>query len=501
MSMLILKKGHELHWGDLEYIESPLMAKRTVQSNHGSNIGGETIQNAAEHGLPNNRSKAFEPFGAINDKLDNGQVFFINTRTQMPVISRLEINPDGTAKWTLNNGPNDMFLNSLGAALHRVQVPKQYGVLRDEPAKKTDAKPKDKAKPQKLLTIAKIARKLRQIEGGSRYEEACFFASKIGWEGICGLVEVGHPENDPNLMPSRYMILPGASDDELRKKGNLNNFPHPLHKNSPKQMSVYNLKQFLILGDYLKGDKPYWQTQEQHTQEELDQLKEDGGIETSELSALTGSAEMDSDVAGALSQFLGKQTLPDPAGGTSYTIRDGDTLSAIAEENDFPNWQSIWQNNKHIIKNPDLIFPGDEIELPDLRNDELEPWFHEFDNGQAVWGGSTHYQFPASYFSLTLADRNGSEIKEKTKSEFQGYLATPHLFYCFNIQNSKEIQVLMPVCDSVSAGFKQNEFVADGITLEAFENVLYGDKKTTSSTGDFDAEDDEALTPDNVELV
>ncbi len=132
--MLILKKGHELHWGDLEYIESPLMAKRTVQSNHGSNIGGEMVQNAAEHGLPNNRSKAFEPFGAINDKLDNGQVFFINTRTQMPVISRLEINPDGTAKWTLNNGPNDMFLNSLGAALHRVQVPKQYGVLRDEPA-------------------------------------------------------------------------------------------------------------------------------------------------------------------------------------------------------------------------------------------------------------------------------------------------------------------------------------------------------------------------------
>ncbi len=132
--MLTLKKGHELNWFDLQYIESPLMAKRTVQSNHGSNIGGETIQNAAEHGLPNNRSKAFEPFGAINDKLESGQVFFINNSTQMPVISRLEINPDGTAKWELNNGPNAMFLNSLDAALHRVQVPKQYGVLRDEPA-------------------------------------------------------------------------------------------------------------------------------------------------------------------------------------------------------------------------------------------------------------------------------------------------------------------------------------------------------------------------------
>jgi hypothetical protein len=132
--MLTLKKGHELNWFDLKYIESPLMAKRTVQSNHGAHFGGEIIHNGNEHGLPDNRSKVFEPYGAINNKLDNGQVFLINHSTQMPVIAKLEITANNTAKWKLNQGQNLMFLNALDGALNRVQVPKPYGVLRDEPA-------------------------------------------------------------------------------------------------------------------------------------------------------------------------------------------------------------------------------------------------------------------------------------------------------------------------------------------------------------------------------
>jgi hypothetical protein len=132
--MLTLKKGHELNWFDLKYIESPLMAKRTVQSNHGTHFGGEIIHNGNEHGLPDNRSKVFEPYGAIDNKLDNGQVFLINHSTQMPVIAQLEITANNTPKWKLNQGQNLMFLNALDAALNRVQVPKPYGVLRDEPA-------------------------------------------------------------------------------------------------------------------------------------------------------------------------------------------------------------------------------------------------------------------------------------------------------------------------------------------------------------------------------
>ncbi len=139
--MLTLKKGHELYWGDLQYIESPLMAKRTIKSNHGTRVGGEPVRNANEHGLPDDRSKVFDSYGAINNKLDNGQVFLINTGTKMPVISYLEITEDNTAKWELNPGQNLMFLNAIDAALHRVQIPRQYGVLRDEPAQPSDNQP------------------------------------------------------------------------------------------------------------------------------------------------------------------------------------------------------------------------------------------------------------------------------------------------------------------------------------------------------------------------
>jgi hypothetical protein len=145
--MLTLKKAQDLNWSDLPYIESPLMAKRTVQSNHGTRIGGDPIINGAEHGLPDNRSKTFDSYGAINDKLDNGQVFLINNRTQMPVVSSLEISEDNRAKWQLNSGQNLMFLNAIDAAMHRVPVPSHYSVVRDEPAQSNS----EQAAPQKAV--------------------------------------------------------------------------------------------------------------------------------------------------------------------------------------------------------------------------------------------------------------------------------------------------------------------------------------------------------------
>lgn len=49
-----------------------------------------------------------------------------------------------------------------------------------------------------------------------------------------------------------------------------------------------------------------------------------------------------------------------------YTIQKGDTLSAIAKRfygkaNDYPR---IFDANREVIKNPDLIFPGQKIRIP-----------------------------------------------------------------------------------------------------------------------------------------
>jgi nucleoid-associated protein YgaU len=53
------------------------------------------------------------------------------------------------------------------------------------------------------------------------------------------------------------------------------------------------------------------------------------------------------------------------AAGT-YTVKSGDSLSAIAkhEYGDANQWQRIYEANRDIIKDPDMIHPGQELRIP-----------------------------------------------------------------------------------------------------------------------------------------
>lgn len=50
----------------------------------------------------------------------------------------------------------------------------------------------------------------------------------------------------------------------------------------------------------------------------------------------------------------------------TYTVKSGDTLSKIAkrEYGDANDWHKIYEANKDVIKNPDLIYPGQTFKLP-----------------------------------------------------------------------------------------------------------------------------------------
>ena len=55
---------------------------------------------------------------------------------------------------------------------------------------------------------------------------------------------------------------------------------------------------------------------------------------------------------------------------TTYTIKQGDTLAAIAKQHGFNNWQTLYrhEDNAEFRKkrpNPNVINPGDEIQIPD----------------------------------------------------------------------------------------------------------------------------------------
>ena len=50
----------------------------------------------------------------------------------------------------------------------------------------------------------------------------------------------------------------------------------------------------------------------------------------------------------------------------TYTVKDGDTLSAIAkrEYGDANEWKRIFEANKDILKDPDKIYPGQKLKIP-----------------------------------------------------------------------------------------------------------------------------------------
>jgi nucleoid-associated protein YgaU len=69
----------------------------------------------------------------------------------------------------------------------------------------------------------------------------------------------------------------------------------------------------------------------------------------------------------------GGTTAPPPAtrreatpASRTYVVVKGDSLSKIAkrEYGDGNKWRRIYEANKNIIKDPDLIYPGQELRIP-----------------------------------------------------------------------------------------------------------------------------------------
>lgn len=52
--------------------------------------------------------------------------------------------------------------------------------------------------------------------------------------------------------------------------------------------------------------------------------------------------------------------------GRTYVVAKGDSLSAIAKQEygDAKEWPRIYDANRDIIKDPDLIYPGQTLRLP-----------------------------------------------------------------------------------------------------------------------------------------
>jgi len=63
--------------------------------------------------------------------------------------------------------------------------------------------------------------------------------------------------------------------------------------------------------------------------------------------------------------ILNISTGGDAAGGGmhTHTVESGDSLSRIAKEYGI-QWKAIWDHNRDILKDPDKIYPGQELKIP-----------------------------------------------------------------------------------------------------------------------------------------
>jgi hypothetical protein len=114
----------------------------------------------------------------------------------------------------------------------------------------------------KELTVRDFAEVLKKIEAKQSYEAARHYAiNSIDYIKINMLARkyVGaaddrarrrEKDNDPNLMPSRFMLLYGADDGKLRENGNIDDCPDNFDGEPEHKISVEMLRRGLRLMGY-----------------------------------------------------------------------------------------------------------------------------------------------------------------------------------------------------------------------------------------------------------
>ncbi|MFN2570219.1 MAG: LysM peptidoglycan-binding domain-containing protein [Gemmatimonadales bacterium] len=70
--------------------------------------------------------------------------------------------------------------------------------------------------------------------------------------------------------------------------------------------------------------------------------------------------------SGSSSTAPSENTPDNTTSGRTYVVVKGDSLSEIAkrEYGDAKEWRRIYDANRDIVKNPDLIYPGQTLRLP-----------------------------------------------------------------------------------------------------------------------------------------
>lgn len=307
------------------------------------------------------------------------------------------------------------------------------------------------------LTVKKLADKLVEIESKHGYEIALLGVELLDYVRICDLSLAKRPDDDPNLMPSRFMILRGASDEMLDQNGNLDDFPHSLHGGLTEKVSIRSMARHLeILGRY-----------------QSPRTTEPDGREAQEI-----DGKLFGELYDALCAYVtnADAALDGELDGGTHTVVEGECLSDIAEIHRIREWRLLWQLNKDALgENWDILKAGTELKLPDAGSNPLVEWFSE--NGWKEYlNPDMGYQYPGKYLSLTFMDQDGKPLSFKDPSGKPAsracdvYTAAPvaTLVAKFDLQGGDDFDVLVPDTEEIGIWVEGESIAYGGVRWPSF---------------------------------
>ncbi|MGL1933387.1 MAG: hypothetical protein OCD01_00130 [Fibrobacterales bacterium] len=247
------------------------------------------------------------------------------------------------------------------------------------------------------FTIKYAARILTEIEDEKGFGAALLGAYSLNYDYMCDLA-VKHfnaPENEsdnnPNLMPSKYMIIKGASDQELDAEGNLS--PIPFHPD--EEYDIRKLKRL----DYYEG-MTY----------SIDEPENDGYTFDTKFEGVFWADTI------FRNDWWSKYKCSHPWYSFSilpltHITQKGENLNAIAYSWGFPSAIPLFEFNKDVLSD-DFKKPleeGVELQIPSWTDDynPLPHLLYELykdqypDTRLPFLSGSTYY-YPFDLFAITL---------------------------------------------------------------------------------------------------
>jgi LysM repeat protein len=188
-----------------------------------------------------------------------------------------------------------------------------------------------------------------------------------------------NPDNDPNIMPTRFILLYGMDDAKIKT---IDKLPDNFENASEHKITIANLRKgLLLLGSKISETGPY-----------------------------------DDELWRAHAQYINRRMETQIESAKTHTVDTTETLGSIARKYGLPTWKYLYEiNKKRIGDNPAFLEKGVELEIPQWDRTSGDEKLVAKGVEPADYAHGSRYYYPWVPFNATL-NADGQE-KPRSKSD------------------------------------------------------------------------------------